>query len=1521
MSSQVGRISKKDVQCIYPLGAMQKGMLFHQLCAADAQPYFRQVSFRIEGGFNPTLCESTWNELMARHELLRSAFDYENTSQLLQIVLKQRSVAFAAEDLGHLEERAQRVCLDRYRADDRKRGFDLRRDSLMRVHVFQLGSESFEMIWSHPHILLDGWSGSVLLSEFMEIYTARRQHLRPALSEAPCYSLYLDWLAARDVEASRNYWSGLLSGYEHAVTVPRTSRNASARAYQPEEHSFQLGSEQTAALQQLAARNGVTVNAVMLGVWGVLLGRYNDAPDVVFGSVVSGRPPEVPGIERMVGLFINTKPVRIRLRLGQSFAALLTETQHQSIESGPHEHLALPEIRTLSPVEPSLIDHLLVFENYPEDDLAGATDAAGFVVKSVRSFERANYDFGLLIHPGAALGFSFNYNGSVYSAAQMGRLEGHLRTLIDQVLEDDRIAVERLEILTVAERRALAAMAKGPRVAFPSEKTLMDLWEAQVEKSPESTALVFGPAELSYRELNERANRLAHFLHDQLSVQLEERVGVLADRGVGRIVALLGILKAGGAYLPLSPSFPDMRIDFMIEDSSCRVVLADAANTPRLEGIRPGLAVALESLVQLEKGARKQEHRKGEMQPGCAGPFENPGRCGTARNLAYVIYTSGSTGQSKGVMVEHGGFVNMILEQVRGFGITRTDRVLQFASCSFDASLSEIFMALLGGGCLVLIDEDVIHDGQRFVTFLQERSITVLTLPPSYLRALDRTELAGLRVLLTAGEPPNEPDSRHCAARLRCFNAYGPTEASVCAAYHEVRANDPYPLGIPVGRPLVNTQVRILDQSLRPVPLGVPGEICLAGPGLARGYLNQPELTRRCFIVSPFEREPRLYRTGDLGCWLEDGSFVVLGRQDTQVKLRGYRIELGEIENLMRNFAGIQDAVAVVHAGGNDGQLIAYFTATNPPDLSALRGHLSSALPPYMVPSAFVQIPAIPRSIAGKVDRKALPAPGTLTSTIPTERVRPRNAAEQSIASAWEEVLGQTDFGIHDSFFDLGGDSIKTILLAGRLRRRGLRIEIPEIIRRKTVAEMASVATGAEPDAKNVTGTAPLTPIQRWFFDEHSTGLHHLNHCVLLEARNPILEAPLRAALTALWVHHDALRLRFRRDPAGVVQEIADASTSPGFEVVDLRFQLNPWPFLKSHADALQPGFDLQNGPLLKAIWYRLAEGDAVLLLAHHLVVDALSWRFLLEDFSEAYRQALEGVSVRLPAKSDSYQKWACLLSAYSQSEALLGQKGYWRNMETAEVRPLPSDAPASLHSYDETETITLEVPYPDKPYSLADASVQAIVLTALADALKDWDGRPCTRVLLSGHGREPIDPAVDVSRTAGWFTSNFPFLLSVPEASDPVDRLETIRVSLDQIPAKGIGYGVLRYLTPSESKTDICFASEPEISLNCLGRIEATSDELFKVSERLPNASVGKLERFRLFEFEAMLSGAALILSLRFCPRLNGRHSVARLTHALQERLGATLKNFLQQTQERRSGINSYELRPSERPSLVNRG
>lgn len=1464
------RPTRDEVEAIYPLLPLQEGMLFHDLLDKTDQPYFRQVSFRIEGDFDPALCARTWNALMQRHALLRSVFDYENTTRLLQLVLKQAHMDFDEIDLSGLSPEAQAVRLTAYRAEDRVRGFDLRFAPPMRVRIFHLGNQRFEMLWSHSHILLDGWSGSLLLTDFAAIYAALRTQKPVDLPPPPSLVAYREHMAARDNAASRQFWAEALTGYDTMASLPRLGPNPNCAKPRFSRHIVALTADREAALNSLAAGSGVSRNTLLQALWGIILGRYTDSDDVVFGSVVSGRALPINGIERLVGSFINTIPVRVRRGKGEPLASLLLRLHHAAIENLEHDHLPLSAIQTAAGMPDGLLDHLLVFENYPQS--AEEYDPAlGFRVVAAEAEERAHYDFGLLVQPGSPLRLEFNYNVEAFTPSQIGRLGETFTTLIDRLHAAPHTPLDQISLLPEAELATLDAFSRGPIRPQPNDATIVAQWRAQAALCPDRLALCSSDCRMTYAALDKASEQLAAALAHLPEFRPRRPVGVLTGRGWRRIVALLGILKAGGIYLPLSPTLPDQRLDFLLGDTDCRIVLTDPVASQRLGRLRPGRSADIDALLAAQ-----------EPSPAAnAEPI-------TPDDLAYLLYTSGSTGQPKGVMVTHGGFINMVREQIAGFGIRADDRVLQFASCVFDASLSEIFMALLAGAGLVLAEADAVLEPHRLMTDMAAGRVSVVTLSPSYLAALDKPDFPGLRVLICAGEAVNPGDARHYASRLRVFNAYGPTEASVCASFHEVFASRSYPHGIPIGRPLANTRVRIVDRNGHPAPIGAWGEICLSGMGLARGYHNRSDLTQRFFVGEGSDRE---YRTGDCGQWTEDGDIMFRGRRDEQIKIHGRRIEPGEVEAALLTDPGIRQA-AVLGIADTVGavRLVAYVATDAAINLDALRSRLAATLPAFMIPAAVVQLATLPRTRTGKIDRLALPRPD-FTATRQTNIDPPMTEVEQAVASAFATILGHNGVGRGDTFASLGGDSLAAVRVIGRLCKLGYGLSLRDLLTEQSVAAVARsldrmpevLPTRTSPPRG---AAVPLAPSQAVFFARHHTEPHHYNQAVLLRAAKQLDTTALTAAVATLWRSHEALRLRFATDHTS--QTAADATAPVPLATIDLRGLPDPWAALRTDAAARHRSFNLDTGPLFLAVHYVLDDADHVLLLAHHLVTDAVSWLILLEDLERSYQESQSGRTYT-PPKTTSFLDWASTLNAYAHSGALDEQESAWLKVVNAPVMPLVTDFPVVPHGYDATRLTPVDIALPDPP--LPDSAIQTVLVGALARALAHWGQSGATRILLTNNGRlAPKGIGFDTSRSIGWFAAEVPLL--VPHAPKTTADLAQLRQAVDGTGTGAVAYGLL--LQHGHADLRRCCAKPcAEIGVNYLGRIEthAASGGMFQPVSGLDGASAGRIERALLIELTAEHAGDRLSVTIRSYDKIHQPDSIERLAQLLGVEFLATVR------------------------------
>ncbi|MGG6311632.1 amino acid adenylation domain-containing protein [Paenibacillus macerans] len=1037
-----------EIADIYSLTPMQLGMLYHSLREPASAAYFEQAFLELEGRIDPNLFDRAFRLIVQRHDILRTAFVHEKVRQPVQVVLRNRPANIFHADICGLAETEREAYLSAYAAEDKERGFDLLRDPLIRVALIQTSTDTCRLIWSFHHIVMDGWCLGIVFKELLEGYRALREGSEPRVSPVRPFSDYTQWLESREDQESTTYWDEYLAEYEQPALLPKCRSEADDRAYAQEEYDFSIDADEKAGLEELARANRATLSTVLQAIWGIVLQRYNNTRDVVFGTVVSGRPAELPGVEEMVGLFINTVPVRVRAGKEMSFSSLVTGLQEEALASEPHHYDLLADIQSRTALGANLVQTLVAIENYPLEEAVKSQETRGSAslsdvendggggirLLSARVSEQTSFDFNLIVVPEAGLKIKFRYNRRVYDQGLMERVAGQLRLIVSQVIARPDILIGELEIVSGEERRQQLHDFNRTEAAYAREQTIHGMFERQAELRPDHPALVFGDEALTYRDLNERADRLAQALRAQ-GVQRDGIVALMTERSPEMVVGMLGTLKAGGAYLPVDPNYPEDRIQYMLEDSGAAVLLTQRHLRDKLSGAYGG------RVIELDRGGAGEvvaDNGAGDMGT----PKKSVGR---PDDLAYIIYTSGSTGKPKGVMVEHRGVINLQHCFAERWGVGQQDRMLQFASHSFDASVWEAFTILLGGGTLVLASRAIINDINKFEKYIDDNGISIALLPPTYLAGLAPGRLPALKKLVTGGSAITKELAARWKDHAEYMNAYGPSEYSVIATtwnYHEEEVRSAS--SVPIGRPIDNTRIYILDAHLKLLPFGAAGELCIAGDGLARGYLHRPELTSEKFVESPFIAGERMYRTGDLARWLPDGNLEYLGRIDDQVKIRGFRIELGEIESRLQEHPAVREAVVIARTDRQgEKYLAAYYTAEaaeaeaqaqawTGAEADSVREYLLRELPEYMVPAFVSLLDAMPLTPNGKIDKKALPEPerriaGGLGVSLP------RTEAERKIRQVWQELLDMEPIGIDDDFFRLGGNSIKAIQVVSRL--------------------------------------------------------------------------------------------------------------------------------------------------------------------------------------------------------------------------------------------------------------------------------------------------------------------------------------------------------------------------------------------------------------------------------------------------------------------------------------------------------
>jgi len=1044
--------TQDNIEAIYPLSPMQQGMLFHSLYTPESGVYFEQLCFTLHGDLDIAAFERAWQSLIDRHQALRTVFAWETRDKPLQVVRRHAALPWTTHDWRDLSPDARQNQLAVWHKDDQARGFDLHQAPLMRVTLFRLADETWRCVWSFHHLLLDGWSLSLALKDVFAFYEAARQGQDLRLPAPRPYRDYIAWLHAQGLDEAETFWRETLRGF----TTPTPLHIQRAAEADPStddyaEQHLRLSAETTTALHAFARQQRVTLNTVIQGAWAALLSRYSSESDVVFGATIAGRPAALDNVETMMGLFINTLPARVRVPDDGALGPWLQTLQAQQAAARCYEYAPLVDIQRWSdvPQGQSLFDTLLVFENYPGEADVQPADARLSIADMV-TLEKTNYPLTVIVEPGEALRLRISYRRQHFADDAIARMLGHLHTLLDGMLAAPESAPGDLPLLTPEEREQIIVAWNDTRTDYPRETPVHRLFEAQAAHTPDAVALSFEGVTLTYAELNRRANRLARHLRE-LGVRPEIGVGIYVERSFEMIVGVLGILKAGGAYVPLDPTYPQERLAFMIEDTQAPVILTHT----RLVGKLPPYNG---QIVNLDDD-RWTRYADDNLDGGA-----------TADSLAYVMYTSGSTGAPKGTSIVHRAIVRLI-KNTNFASLTADETFLQLATLSFDASTLEIWGSLLNGGKLVIFPAHK-PSLDELARFIEEQRITTLWLTAGLFHQMVESHpesLSGVRQLLAGGDVLSVAHVRQMLDRLlpghTLINGYGPTENTTFTCCHPMHSSKQIGATVPIGRPIANTQVYILDRALRPVPVGVPGELYIGGDGLARGYWRLPDLTAERFVPHPFSAEPgaRLYKTGDRARYLPSGDVEFLGRLDNQVKIRGYRVEPGEIQAHLEQHPAVQNAVVVAREDiPGDKRLVAYVIAApgQQPTADALREALQTALPDYMIPAAFVRLDALPLTPNGKVDRARLPAPDWTPSA--TTHTPPRTPTEETLAEIWQSVLGVAQVGVHDNFFALGGHSLLATRVMSRVQQT-FQVAIPlrALFEAPTVAGLAAAVEEA----------------------------------------------------------------------------------------------------------------------------------------------------------------------------------------------------------------------------------------------------------------------------------------------------------------------------------------------------------------------------------------------------------------------------------------------------------------------------
>lgn len=1433
------------------------------------------------------------NALICHHTMLRTMIT-EEMGEPRQVILPKLNFDLEVIDLTLANDREHH--LRKLVHGLNQKHFDLSIAPLFRMKLFKCSQNKYEFYINIHHIITDGWSMRLCMQELMEMYHSYLKGIK--VNILPIKPDYTDWIRQQEEWENSNefklmerYWLEEIAKPLPVLNLPADFPRLKKQTYNGNSVTFTLSQAQTSELKILARKLNITLHMMLMAEYFILLHKITNDEEIIVGFPITGRDKKE--IEKIIGLFVNTLCIRVEFDKLNTFKDLALYVKEKCLKS--YQHSKYPFELLVSKINPERDMSRnpifsTIFEFY-ENIGSGNEGVTNF---DLCFFGRESEKNDIEIR--------IEYNTDLFKKETVQRFVGFFDKITNQIIERIDITFPEIGILAQEEKRKLLVEWCGTNVESRRDKTVHQLFEEQVERTPDHEAVVFKGKGLTYRELNEKANQLAHYLRKR-DVKAETLVAICVERSLEMVVGILGILKAGGAYVPIDPNYPQDRLTYMLVDTNASIVITQESLIKCLPANKAEVICLDRDWVNINEGSKV-----------------NPQIEITSNNLAYVIYTSGSTGVPKGSITCHSNILR-IVKEMNYVTIGDDDILLQLSNFSFDGSIFDIFGALTNGAKLVLISKDEILNTTLLSNVLRDQHITILFMTTALFNTLidiDVKCFIGVNKILFGGEQVSVQHVRRALFELgpkKLIHVYGPTETTVYATYYNVDEIGENDKTVPIGKPISGTLVYIVDKHMQIVPIGSTGELLIGGDGLSRGYLNRAELTGERFIDNPFgaDSQSRLYRTGDLVRYLPDGNIEFVGRLDNQVKIRGFRVELGEIESKLLKHESIKEAV-VIATENNCGtkNLCSYIVANIEMTVNTLREYLSQELPDYMIPSYFVQVEKLPLTPNGKIDRKALPEPDGNLLLTGTDYEAPRCEVEDKLVEIWISVLGTSVVGINDSFFALGGDSIKAIQVSARLQNQGLKMELADLFQHPTIGELSKyvipivnlVFQG------EVEGAVELTPIQCWFYQQNFTDKHQFNQSVMLYRKGGFDENKLFCVFDRIVSHHDALRMVYRNDGQNVIQyNKRFIEGLHHLKVFDFTSDVEYKSKIELIANQFQQEINMNQGPLFKFVLFKTAEGDHLLLIIHHLVIDGISWRILFEELAMGYTND----NAAFPLKSHSFKEWSIKLKEYSNSKELLREKRYWQKLEKQNAAISPkiqgnSDGSTVRRnigfklSSDATEKLLKQV---NIAYN---TEINEILLVAFGQAIQKTTGQEKIFIELEGHGREAIIPGMNINRTIGWFTSVFPVLLDMSCNSGLAYLIKNTKENLRQIPNHGIGYGILKYLTTPENKQDLSFNLNPEITFNYLGQFDQDipSDifDLSPLSMGIPVTS--KFNKFKKpVEVVGTVINRELVLSFDFDPTIYHDVIITALSENYQTALLHIIEHCVNKT--------SVEFTPSD--------
>ncbi|MEL7001783.1 MAG: amino acid adenylation domain-containing protein, partial [Bacteroidota bacterium] len=1466
----------------YPLSAAQRRLYFLHQFEPDSLAYNMPSIVELEGNLDIDRLHNAFVKLIKRHDLLRTYFSEENGTPVQKISVD------AFFEIRSIDVNNTTTCQEL--VTEFIRPFDLSNEPGFEVGLIMINPFHHMLLVNMHHIITDGVSHNVLISEFMTLYNDDSlQDLRLQYKD---YAVWQNDESNNDFGQQKDFWIKEYQERPEHLDLPYDFPRPAVVDNKGKNIKFEIDEADTSELKALADQEGTTLFMVVFAMFNVLISKLGNQNDLIIGVPTAGRHHS--DVEDMIGMFVNTLPIRNDVNSSQTFKDLLLSITSKTLkcfdnEAYQYEDL-IDELKIARNTSRNpLFDVLFTYENYENKTL----NIPGLkVTPQAPELGVAQFDIDLgVIEADDKLCFNLAYFTSLFKEETIQRFVAYFQHIKRTILDEPTILISELEILPAKEKDQLLIDFNNTTVAYPKNDSFVDLFESMVDQYPDKIAVIHNNHQLTYFELNGYANRIAHYLESRGIIK-GQLVPLLLNRSIDLLAWMIGIQKAGGAFVAIDVRNPKTRILKILNDCSPFLVPIDLQHLNLLTNEE---LISFRSVVLCDEQDVEEHFREFQST--------NIDSKVIVDDLAYIVYTSGSTGQPKGVMIHHGGLINHLRGLSDKLELDQNDTFAQTAECSFDVYVLQFLLTLIKGGSTRIIDREQVLDIDSLAQIVNNEAITIMELVPSLIRPLlqsdidlDRTSNQ-LRWLITTGEPISYElvqDWYNRYPTKPLVNAYGPAEVSDDVTLYIIpNACSDIQNKVPVGKPLANLKVYVLNTDLDLCPIGVTGELYISGIGVGQGYWNDKEKTAEKFIENPFvsalssTNHDVLYKTGDIGYWTPDGNIVVVGRVDNMVKIRGARIEIGEIEEALGAHEEIMECAVVVK--GEEGQeyLVGYYQSENEIANLDLKQHLSVRLPDYMIPPSYMHLEEMPRTLNGKLDRNALSDQDVTLD----ELYIPAFTNEQKLlVKIWSDVLGVKQLGITHNFFQVGGDSIKSIQISSRMRAEGYNLTVKDIFTYQTIEELSQhlVRLTNQCDQSTITGGIPLSPIQKRYFEDVKVARHHYNQSMMLHFKNGISVEMVSAIFEKIQLHHDALRVVFKETDGQFIQENNGIDMSVSVYEEDLSGQIEFDAKLLQCCNALQRSINIEEGPLVKLGLFHNSDGSRLLIVIHHLVVDGVSWRIILEDIATLYDQAQNYDPLTLPLKTDSFQKWSRQLSNYIDTDDFEKGKQYWNRLAQMNTPMIPMDNEEGESSVRNTKqrSFKLDAQYTDrllkdihKPFN---TNVNDILVTALMLSINDQYGFNEIKVDLEGHGRNTLGESIDITRTVGWFTSIFPVLLSC-DSDDLIKTIKSVKEAIHNVPNDGFDHLVNNYLNDNATKE-----KRSGIVFNYLGQFDnSLNNDEVKLSshprgmEIAPNQSV----EYPL-DISAAVYNGQLELAIDYCNTQFNDSTIQSLLDAFHQEL-----------------------------------